>query len=167
MKDLPADKTCIKSSFLCSSCKQKLEDNVISQFDLDIARDLLEIETKYPSLEKASLYKTIDFGDVVILVIGNEDRIKFTEQIQKDLKKKHNITHLILVEKSKKIRQLVESLISPGKMIGLNEIFVPTGDVEYKAIINKNDREKILFVKEELEELVEEISGKVIRFSFE
>ena len=167
MKDLPADKTCIKSSFLCSNCKRKLENNEISQFDIDIAKDLLEMEVKYPSLEKASLYKTIDFGDVVIFIVGKGDKLRYTNDILKNLKKKYDIAYLILVEKTKKIRQIVESLISPGKLIGLNEIFVPTGDVEYKAIISKVDKDKILFTREELQELIEEISNQIIRISFE
>ncbi len=103
----------------------------------------------------------------MIFIVGKGDKLRYNGGILKFLKKKYDVKYIILVEKTKRIRQIVESLISPGKLIGLNEIFVPTGDVEYKAIISKIDKDKILFTKDELEELIEEISGKIIRINFE
>jgi len=103
----------------------------------------------------------------VIFIVGKGDKLRYNGEILKFLRKKYDISYLILVEKTKKIRQIVESLISPGKLIGLNEIFVPTGDIQYKALISKIDKDKILFTKDELEELIEEISTQIIRISFE
>lgn len=103
----------------------------------------------------------------MIFIVGKGDKLRYNGEILKFLRKKYDVKYIILVEKTKKIRQIVESLISPGKLIGLNEIFVPTGDVQYKAIISKIDKDKILFTKDELEELIEEISTQIIRINFE
>ncbi len=166
MKILPACETCIKSKFLCASCEEKMKSGQISEFDLDIANTLLELETKYPALESVSLYQTIDFGDAVILVVGNSDKIRFSDEIQNELKKKYDLSYLIFIEKTNKLRPIIESLILSAKLISLNEIFLPTGETEYKAIIDKSDKEKILFTAEELEELIGELTGEIIRVKF-
>ena len=49
----------------------------------------------------------------------------------------------------------------------MNEIFLATGDIEFKAVLSKKDEESILFTKEELEDLVLEITENVIRVEFE
>jgi len=78
MKNLPACKTCVISGFLCASCQGKLDTGVLTQFELDLAKDLLglEEEEKYGFLKNISFYKAIDFEDVVILVVGKKDKIK-------------------------------------------------------------------------------------------
>ena len=166
MKILPACETCIKSSFLCSSCEAKMNTGEISEFDLEIAGTLLELEPKYTILEEISLYQTIDFGDVVILVVGQGDKIRFSDDIKNEIKKTYEVNYVILIEKTKKLRPIIESLILSGKLISLNEIFLPTGEVEYKAIIDKSDKDKILFTAEELEDLIKELTGEIIRVKF-
>jgi len=58
-------------------------------------------------------------------------------------------------------------LIAPSKLISLNEIFLATGDVEFKGVLIKKDQEVILFTKEELEELILELTGNKIRIEFQ
>ena len=62
---------------------------------------------------------------------------------------------------------MIEDLIAPGKLISLNELFLATGDIEFKALIRKEDKEKILFTREELEGLVMELTNQTIRIEFE
>jgi len=49
----------------------------------------------------------------------------------------------------------------------LNEIFLATGDVQFRAVLWEDDKEKLLFTKEELEQLIFELTGNVIRVEFE
>ena len=44
MKELPADKTCINSGFLCTNCQARLDAGEITEFEIDLAKDLLELE---------------------------------------------------------------------------------------------------------------------------
>ncbi len=83
MKNLPACKTCVSSGFLCTSCQEKLDTGVLTQFELDLAKDLLglEEEEKYGFLKNISFYKAIDFEDVVILVVGKKDKIKTSQRL--------------------------------------------------------------------------------------
>ena len=40
MKNLPACKTCVSSGFLCNSCQKKLDEGEITEFELDLAKEL-------------------------------------------------------------------------------------------------------------------------------
>jgi len=168
MKNLPACKTCVSSGFYCTSCQDKLDAGVISQFELDLAKDLLKLEESenFGFLRDISFYKAIDFEDVVILVIGKRDKIKIKQNLIDWIKETYEIDELILIEQTKSPRPVIESLISPNKLISLNEIFLATGDIEFKGVLSKNDQDIILFTQKELEELVLELTGNAIRIEF-
>jgi hypothetical protein len=169
MKNLPACKTCVSSGFLCTSCQEKLDTGVLTQFELDLAKDLLvlEEEEKFGFLKNISFYKAIDFEDVVILVVGKKDKIKTTQKLINWVKKTYEVDKLILIEQTKNPRAALESLIDPFKLISLNEIFLATGDIEFKGVLSKEDQEVILFTKEELEELILELTDNTIRIDYE
>jgi len=169
MRNLPACKTCVSSGFLCSSCQEKLDTGVLTQFELDLAKDLLilEEEDRFNFLKNISFYKAIDFEDVVIFVIGKKDKLKINQKLINWLKETYEVEDLILIEQTKNPRAVLESLIAPSKLISLNEIFLATGDVEFKGVLIKKDQEVILFTKEELEELILELTGNTIRIEFQ
>jgi hypothetical protein len=168
MKNLPACKTCVSSGFYCTSCQDQLDAGTLTQFELDLAKDLLKLEEseKFGFLRDISFYKAIDFEDVVILVVGRRDKIKIKQILIDWIKETYEIDELILIEQTKNPRPALESLISPFKLFSLNEIFLATGDIEFKGVLNKNDQDVILFTQKELEELVLELTGNVIRIEF-
>jgi len=169
MKNLPACKTCVKSGFLCSSCQVKLDTNILTQFELDLAKDLLvlEEEEQFSFLKNVSFYKAIDFEDVVIFVIGKKDKLKITQKLINWLKETYEVDELIIVEQTKNPRAALENLITPSKLISLNEIFLATGDIEFKGVLSKSDKDAILFTKEELEELILELTDNTIRIEYQ
>ncbi len=171
MKELPACLTCVNSGFLCNSCQEKLDSGELTEFELDLAKDLTELEenhqNEYGFLREVSLHRAIDYEDVVILVVGNKDKLRINQKLEDWIKETYEIETIILVEKSKKIRPVVESLIAPHKVLSINEIFLATGDVEFKAVLKESDKDKILFTREELEELILELTGLVTRIDYQ
>ena len=169
MKTLPACKTCVNSGFLCSSCQEKLDTEILTQFELDLAKDLLvlEEEEQFSFLKNISFYKAIDFEDVVIFVVGKKDKLKITQKLINLLKETYEVDELILVEQTKNPRAALGNLITPNKLISLNEIFLATGDIEFKGVLSKNDKDAILFTREELEELILELTSNTIRIEFQ
>lgn len=170
MKVLPADKTCIKSGFLCNNCQARLDTGEITEFEIDLAKDLLELEednVNFAFLKDISFYKAIDYEDLIILVVGKRDKLKITSELLGWVKENYEVEEIILVEKTNKPRPIVEALINPHKLVSLNEIFLATGDVQFRAVLWEDDREKLLFTKEELEQLIFELTGSVIRVEFQ
>ena len=171
MKDLPACLTCVNSGFLCNSCQDKLDSGELTEFELDLARDLTELEenhqNEYGFLRDVSFHKAIDYEDVVIMIVGNNDKLRISQELLDWIKETYEIETIILVEKAKKIRPVVESLITPSKVLSINEIFLATGDIQFKAVLKKSDKDKILFTGEELEELILELTGLVTRIEYQ
>ncbi len=168
MRKLPACNTCVRTGFLCVNCQENLDTGKITQFELDLAKDLLDLEEeKFGYLKEISFYKAIDFEDVVILVVGKKDKLKITNELINWMKETYEIDEIIIIENTKKPRPVLEALIAPYKILSLNEIFLATGDIQFKAILFKKDLDKILFTKEELEELVLELTGNITRIEFE
>ncbi len=169
MKFLPACETCVKSGFLCSSCQQNLDNDQLTSFELDLSRDLLELEEKgeYNYLEKISFFKAIDYEDVVIIIVAKGDKVIITPKLLNWIKETYEIEKIILIEKTNNPRFVIENLIAPGKVVSLNEIFLATGDTEFRAVIQANNKDKILFTNEELEELVLELTNETVRIEYE
>lgn len=167
---LPADKTCINSGFLCTNCQTRLDAGEITEFEIDLAKDLLELEEineSFAFLKDISFYKAIDYEDLIILVVGKRDKLIFTTELLDWIKETYEVDEIILVGKTDKPRPVIEALINPYKLISLNEIFLATGDVQFRAVLFEDDREKILFTKEELEQLIYELTGKITRVEFQ
>lgn len=170
MKVLPADKTCIHSGFLCNNCQARLDAGEITEFEIDLAKDLIELEEEHEAfdfLKDVSFHKAIDFEDVVILVVGKKDKLNITLELIDWIKETYEIDEIILIEKTNKPRPVVEALIAPSKLLSLNEIFLATGDVQFRAVLRKPDKDKILFTKEELEDLIVELTGNITRIEFQ
>ena len=170
MKFLPADKTCINSGFLCTNCQARLDAGEITEFEIDLAKDLLQLEEedeKFSYLKEISLYKAIDYEDLVILVIGKRNKLSITPELINWIKETYEIDELIFIEKTDKPRPVVEALISPYKLKSLNEIFLATGDIQFRAVLWEDDKDKLLFTKDELEELIFELTGNITRVEFQ
>ncbi|MFX0187720.1 MAG: hypothetical protein ACFE8A_08290 [Candidatus Hodarchaeota archaeon] len=170
MKVLPACLTCVNSGFLCNSCQKRLDTGKLTEFELDLAKDLVELEEndheQFGFLKEVSFYKAIDYEDVVILEVGYKDKLKFTKELMEWIRESYKIDKIILIEKTNKPRPVVESLIAPSKLVSLNEIFLATGDIEFKAVIRKSDKNNILFTSNELEELIYELTGNTTRIEY-
>ncbi|MFX1391284.1 MAG: hypothetical protein ACFE9Z_14560 [Promethearchaeota archaeon] len=170
MKNLPADKTCINSGFLCTNCQARLDAGEITEFEIDLAKDLLKLEVeeeRFSFLKDISFFKAIDYEDVVILVIGKRDKLRINQELIDWIKETYEIDQLILVEKTNKPRPVVEALIAPCKLISLNEIFLATGDIQFRAVLWEEDKDNFLFTKDELEELIHELTGTITRVEFQ
>ena len=171
MKELPACLTCVNSEFLCSSCQEKLDSGEITEFEIDLAKELLQLEEEeseeFGFLKDVSFLKAIDYEDVIILVVGKRDKLRITPDLLNLIKISYEIEKIILIEKTKNPRAVVDNLISPSKSISLNEIFLATGDIEYKAVIPKEEKDNYLFTKEELEDLIFELTGNITRIEYE
>jgi transcription antitermination factor NusA-like protein len=141
MKNLPVCKTCVGGT-LCNQCQEKFDKGLISQFDIDLAKDFLELEQKFPDLKKLSFYNAVDTGNIVFLVVGGGQKEKFTKEILKEVKDSYELKAIQLIEKGPD-KEMLEQIIAPAKLFGINRIYIPTGDTEYRVVISKEDKDKI------------------------
>ncbi|MDH5461082.1 MAG: transcription elongation factor NusA, partial [Candidatus Bathyarchaeota archaeon] len=61
---------CLKSGILCSECQRRLKSGEVSKTDLEIARLLLSLEDKYPSLQNVYFHKAVEANGVLAVLVG-------------------------------------------------------------------------------------------------
>ncbi|MHA1731605.1 MAG: hypothetical protein ACTSU5_06660 [Promethearchaeota archaeon] len=167
MKKLPVCLVCAQTGFLCINCQDKVDNGEITEFDVELSKELIQLEEKYPRLRDATFVKTIDFGDIVLLVVGSGDRGKYTPELVHDLKETFGLERVQVVEFSKNVTRIVENLVAPAKLKGVNQLFLPMGTTEYKARVYAEDKDLLPLPVEDIEDIVQELTGKVTRITFE
>jgi len=146
-----------------------MDKGEIATFDIDLTREFLELEKKYAILKDVSFLRAIDYGDLVLLIVGQGDkkRIENQPEILTHFKKKFEIQKIHLVDYSTNLARYVENLITPAKMLGFDQFYLPTGTSEYRARIDKNSKDRLLLSEVDLAALLSELTGKTITLIFE
>ncbi|MHA1109594.1 MAG: hypothetical protein ACTSRE_00720 [Promethearchaeota archaeon] len=132
-------KTCLNGS-LCYSCQERFDGGLITQFDIDLANDLMQIQEKdFPDLKTASFHNAVDVGDIVFVIIGKGDTSKYTPELLLKIKDLYYIQNIVLMEKGP-FKEMIQELISPEILLGLNQIYLPTMETEYRVNISDPDK---------------------------
>nr|MDO8117624.1 hypothetical protein [Candidatus Sigynarchaeota archaeon] len=144
----------------------------MTNLDLDVSEVLIEIEEANPEQSKLSevhFYKAIDMGrDNVTLVVGKGE-IDIVKKYVKELQKELQLGRINFIEKGKggDFKSIINDFVQPGKLLGINKMFLPTGDVEYKARVLMKERDKLPMQKATLEKLIKELTDNIVRIEIE
>ena len=169
MRKIPICKVCAKTGVLCASCQSKLEDGQVSKLEVELSKAFLELEKKFSELKKVSFYKAIEKNDLVILIVGKGDITRIIGEYgktRKALQDRFNKSFRIIV-KSKNPKKILEDLIAPTPVLGINRIFLPTGEIENKARLSENHHNKVAIAIDTLENIIYSLTGTHIRIVFE
>ena len=147
---------CLKSGILCPKCQEKVEKGEVSELDIQIAKELLELETRFPTLKDAELKKCVEIGPLVIILVGEKDVssvIGPSGKIVKLLSKKLN-KKIRIVGESTDIRKSIQDLLAPAEVLGVNIVWLPDGSYEKKIRVRRSDAKKLPTNIETLEEAI-------------
>jgi len=161
---------------LCEHCQERLEIGELSNLDIDISEILLEIEEANPDmkLSEASFFKSIELDKMTILVIGKGETEVFKPLIKK-LQRELKLPRLEFIEKSKEssnlktkisekeLKNVLNDFVKPGKLVGINKLFLPTGDDEYKARVQLKQADRMPLSKANLEKIIKELTNTIVR----
>ncbi len=162
----PLDKICVKSGILCPTCQRKVDTGIVGEYEIPIMKALMELEDEMKELRKGEYVKAYDLGDTVIVVVKGIDdpmeREKISKRLSSKLRKKAKIVNYTPDKK-----QLVEQIISPATLLGLNTLWLPDGSEQVIIRIPRREQRFIRNKQKKLEELLEKILGKPVKFRFE
>ena len=154
---------------LCQSCQKKLETGEITEKDVIVARELINLESQFPNLKDVTIKKIIHTPKFNILIVnkGNIANLigpkgKILRILENKIGKK-----LRVVEDEANPIKVIEDLLSPMKVLGINKVFLPTGETIQKVRVKKYKRVISDKEVEELENLIYNLTGKHVRLSFE
>ncbi len=164
----PICNVCLKSDVLCSNCEEKKENGDISELEIKISRELKDLSDEYGSLRDSEILNIYDTSNVVVIetaegdgakVVGRSGEIvkKVASEIEKSIR---------VVEKSENDKDVIKGLLSPAEIESVNTVFAPEGEHK-KIVVDEEYEGKINMSTEELEEIIEKITGTYYQLSFE
>jgi transcription antitermination factor NusA-like protein len=170
VRTIPICKICAKTGVLCNSCQTKLEEGAISQIDIDLSNYLMELESsKFPALKNVNFYRSIQADSVLILLVGKAEIASFIGprgKLIKLLQEKFN-RNIRIIEKVTDLKKTIEDLIVPAELLGMNKIYLPTGEVESKARLKFGDQNRLPARTNVLEDVIYQLTNEKIRIVFE
>ncbi|MEM3536730.1 MAG: hypothetical protein QXF44_03020 [Candidatus Bathyarchaeia archaeon] len=159
---------CLKSGILCQKCSDRLKSGEVSDLDLKIARLLLSLEEKFPSLQNVYFHKAVDAGRTLAIIVGNGDvprLLGFGGKIIKALGQETGKTIRVL-EYGVDDRKFLEDLFAPLSIVTINTIWLPDGTTETRVILRKRRGSQLPFDVKALKEIARKVRNMVLRVEF-
>jgi transcription antitermination factor NusA-like protein len=130
---------CLKSGILCQKCSAKVKAGEITELDLKIARLLLSIEGKYPSLQNVCFYKAVSVGKTLAILVGHGDVPRLLGYGGKIIKALGDETRksVRVLEYGVDDRKFLEDLFTPLSILTINTIWLPDGTTETRVILKR------------------------------
>ncbi len=141
---LPICRIDAQTNTLCRKCKALYREGKISDLDIEISKVLVNLTKQIKELNNISFYSAIELDEIVILVIGKND--KAVLQRDEVISKLKEITNkeIKFLTKTNDPRKLVESLIHPIPIINISVLYLPPfSEKEYKVEISSKYKNKL------------------------
>ena len=159
---------CLKSGMLCQKCSAKVKAGEITDLDLRIARLLLNIEEKYPSLQSVCFYRAIEVEKTLGIIVGHGDvprLLGYGGKIIKALSDESG-KNVRILEYGVDDRKFLEDLFIPFSILTINTIWLPDGTTETRVILKRKRGSQLPFDLTALKEIARKVRKMSIRVEF-
>jgi transcription antitermination factor NusA-like protein len=159
---------CLKSGILCQKCSARLKSGEISEEDLKIARLLLSLEEKHPSLQNVYFHKTVDAGKTLAILVGPGDVPRLLGYGGKIIRALGEETgkSIRVLEYGVDERKFLEDLFAPLSIMTINTIWLPDGSTETRVILRKRHGVQPPFDVKALKEIAQKVRDMTLRVEF-
>jgi len=159
---------CLKSGMLCQKCLGRLESGAVSELDLRVARFLLSLEDRFPSLQNVYFHGAVDVGGTLAIIVGSGDVprvLGFGGKIIKALSEEVGKSVRVL-EYGVDDRKFLEDLFAPLSIVTINTIWLPDGTTETRVILRRGRGRHPPFDVKALKEIARKVRNIVLRVEF-
>ena len=159
---------CLKSGILCQKCSARVKSGEITELDLRIARFLLSLEEKYPSLQNVCFYRAFDVDKTLALVVGIGDVPRLLGHGGKIMKALGEETgrNIRVLEQGVDDRKFLEDLFAPLSILTINTIWLPDGTTETRVILRRRRGAGVPFDVKALKEIANRVRNMTLRVEF-
>ena len=160
---------CLQTGILCGKCQSLLDSGELTTLDITVAMELSKLEQKYNELKDITFYRAVEVGPLVVVLVGERDlpvilgqRGRIIKALEKNINKRIRV-----IEISSSIGKMIEDLLTPAEVAGINTIWLPDGTTVKKVRIRNFDRKKLPASVDTLEGLILQLTREPIRIVFE
>ena len=166
---LTLDRMCIQTKKLCPTCERLMEAGDISEFDIELGNVLMSLAKSNKYLNDLVVLRLVETDEHVFVIVkkGQIDKLRRAEdqifaKLENILKRK-----MIYLEKTKSPKALVDTLLSPIKVMSNSLVIIPPdGTKEIKIQIKKKYRKEVPISMNETSKLTKAILGMETHFVF-
>jgi transcription antitermination factor NusA-like protein len=165
----PICEVCLKSGILCPGCQQKLDKGEVSELDVKIARALHKASLRNKELKDVTFERSILVDGLAILVVEKSDVPVFMGKGGKALKAISDQVKMdirVLGDLSEP-RVVADDLIRPARLLGVNTVYAVDGTNKYKIRVSHEDAQRMPLGLEDLQALIERLTGQQVSVVFE
>jgi transcription antitermination factor NusA-like protein len=150
---------------LCQKCSAKVKAGEISEVDLKIARLLLSLEDKYPTLQNVCFYKAVDVEKTLAIIVGHGDVPKILGYSGKIIKAIGDETgkNVKVLEYGVDDRKFLEDLFIPFSILTINTIWLPDGTTETRVILKRKRGTQLPYDLRALKEIASKVRKMSLR----
>jgi transcription antitermination factor NusA-like protein len=159
---------CLKSGILCQKCSAKVKSGEITELDLKVARLLLALEKKYPSLQNVTFHEAVSFGKTLAIIVGHGDLPRLLGYGGKIIKSLGDEIHksVRVLENGVDDRKFLEDLFMPLNILTINTIWLPDGTTETRVILKRKRGSQLPFDIKALKEVAHKVRKMSLRIEF-
>ncbi len=164
----PICEICLKSGILCLGCEEKLKRGVLTDLDVRISKLLYELEQEH-HIRDITFVRAVESRSLIVIIVGEGDignligkggkTVKF---LQRSLKKKIRI-----IEDTADKKKIVQDLLHPARVLGMNILYLPSGEKIHKVRVSREDERKIPTSVQSAEETISKLTGLDIQIAFD
>ena len=146
----------------------KVKSGEISELDLRIARLLLSLEERYPSLQNVYFHRAVDVDRTLAVIVGRGDvprLLGYGGKIIKALGVKTGRAIRVL-EYGADDRKFLEDLFAPLGIVTINTIWLPDGTTETRVILMKRRGRQPPFDVKALKDIARKVRNMTLRVEF-
>ncbi len=166
----PICEVCLKTDdILCPADEKKLQEGIISELDVKVARLLYKLIGDVDMEFK----KAVEAGDLVVIMVGEGDvpitigkAGKNIKALMRELEKRIRVIEAADVNSPEDLKKLATDLLYPAGVFGVNIVYKPGGGHYYKVLILSRDRKKLPEKPQLLEEILSQIAGAEVKITF-
>ena len=153
---------------LCQKCLARVKSGEISESDLVIARLLLSLEDKYPSLQNVYFHKSVDADNTLAVIVGRGDIPRLLGHGGKIIKTLGTKVRkaIRVLEYGVDDRKFLEDLFAPLSIVTINTIWLPDGTTETRVILRKRRGRQSPFNVKALKAIAQKVRNMTLRVEF-
>jgi transcription antitermination factor NusA-like protein len=166
----PICEVCLKTDdILCPADEKKLQEGIISELDVKVARLLYKLLGDVDMEFK----KAVEAGDIIVIMVGEGDVPitigkggKNIKALMRELGKRIRVIEAVEVKDTEDLKKLATDLLYPASVFGVNVVYKPGGGTYYKVLVLSRDRKKLPEKAETLESILSQIAGTEVKINF-
>jgi len=171
---IPLDYICVRTGVLCPRCRRLVESGAVSEFEINVMKNLIELEENDPEfrqfLNDFTYIKAYKYGDALLILgefVSKQDQ-RILQRLAKALGEKLDMkVRIVSVASKKDIKSLVSQLIFPARVLGVNIIWLPDGSHQYIIRIPRTDLRYMPLSTDSIEKFIEAVSGENVKIRIE